>query len=217
MFLSGVNFQQGISVYWPGAADFSSCATICRESSMSKHKKPNFNLQSVLDLHENPFVLIDEDYNIIEANIAYCTRYDVSHDQVLGSKCHMIHHKSKLPCHSYGEECPMLSVMETGERYEVSHVHHNREHYPECVSIKGYPISDEAGKRYLGEEIVKLETISGKPEDNPVQSQEARHIARLLEEHHGHRRRVARILKVSERTLYRKLVSYKLTRVGKST
>jgi DNA-binding NtrC family response regulator len=46
---------------------------------------------------------------------------------------------------------------------------------------------------------------------------EARYIARLLKEHHGHRRKVARILKVSERTLYRKLVSYNLTRVGKSS
>lgn len=184
---------------------------------MSRQKKPNFNLQSILDLHGNPFVLIDENYTIIEANTAYCTRYDVSHDEVVGSKCHMIHHKSKLPCHRYGEECPMLEVMESGERYEVSHVHHNREHYPECVSIKGFPVFDEDGKRYLGEEIVKIETITDSPEDNYIQSMEAGYIARLLKEHHGHRRKVARILKVSERTLYRKLVSYNLTRVGKSS
>lgn len=46
---------------------------------------------------------------------------------------------------------------------------------------------------------------------------EARYIAQLLVEHHGHRRKVADILKVSERTLYRKLVNYNLTSVGKST
>ena len=78
---------------------------------MSKEKKPNFNLQSILDSHVNSFVLIDESYTIVEA----------------------------------------------------------------------------------------------------------RYIAQLLVEHHGHRRKVADILKVSERTLYRKLVNYNLTSVGKST
>jgi transcriptional regulator with PAS, ATPase and Fis domain len=184
---------------------------------MSKNKKPNFNLQSILDSHDNPFVLIDENYTIIEANMAYCARYDISPDEVTGSKCHMVHHKSEMPCHSYGEECPMQKVMESGEKYEVSHVHHNRDHYPECVSVKGSPIIDDDGKHYLGEEIVKIATISDEPEKNSIQSIEARHIAQLLEEHNGHRRKVADILKVSERTLYRKLVSYNLMRVGKST
>lgn len=183
---------------------------------MSNKKKPAFNLQSILDVHDNPFVIIDENYNIIEANKAYCTYYDTSYQEVVGSKCHMIHHKSKLPCHNYGEECPMKMVMESGDRYEVSHVHHNREHYPECVSVKGFPVSDESGVRYLGEEIVRIETIADEPENNSIQSIEARHIAQLLEEHNGHRRKVAEILKVSERTLYRKLVSYNLRRVGKN-
>lgn len=39
---------------------------------------------------------------------------------------------------------------------------------------------------------------------------EASHIARLLELHQGHRRRVAEILGISERTLYRKLIRYGL-------
>jgi two-component system response regulator AtoC len=52
---------------------------------------------------------------------------------------------------------------------------------------------------------------------NSIQSVEARCIAQLLEEHNGHRRKVAEILNVSERTLYRKLVNYNLTKVGKQT
>ena len=184
---------------------------------MSTEKKPNFNLQSILDSHENPFVIIDENYTIIEANSAYCTRYDTFQSEIVGSKCHMVHHHSELPCHSYGEECPMQRVMESGNSYEVSHVHHNREHYPECVSIKGFPIADEDGNRYLGEEIVHIATESGAEEKNAIQSIEARYIAKLLLEHNGHRRTVAEILKISERTLYRKLVSYNLTSVGKST
>jgi len=184
---------------------------------MSQDNRPNFNLQSILDSHGNPFVLIDQNFTILQANRAYCTRYDISQNAIVGLKCHLVHHKSEMPCHNYGQECPMQRVMESGERYEVSHVHHNREHYPECDSIKGSPIFDEDGKRYLGEEIVKIAKISDEPEKNTIQDMEARHIAHLLEEHNGHRRKVAEILKVSERTLYRKLVSYNLMRIGKST
>ena len=110
----------------------------------------------------------------------------------------------------------MQKVMESGEKYEVSHVHHNREHFPECVSIKGSPITDEDGKRYLGEAIVQIDQINA-AENNSTQAIEAKYISQLLVEHNGHRRKVAEILNVSERTLYRKLVSYNLTRVGKST
>jgi two-component system, NtrC family, response regulator AtoC len=39
---------------------------------------------------------------------------------------------------------------------------------------------------------------------------ESSHIARLLEQHQGHRRKVAEILGISERTLYRKLIRYGL-------
>ena len=39
---------------------------------------------------------------------------------------------------------------------------------------------------------------------------ESNHIARLLEQYQGHRRKVAEILGISERTLYRKLIRYGL-------
>ena len=38
---------------------------------MSKDKKPDLQLQSMIDSHSNPFVLIDEEYNIVAANKAY--------------------------------------------------------------------------------------------------------------------------------------------------
>ena len=109
----------------------------------------------------------------------------------------------------------MQRVMETGERYEVSHVHHNHQYHPECVSIKGTPITDTDGKRYLGEEIIQAAASLDAEGNNLIQSMEAKCIAELLVEHNGHRRKVAKILKVSERTLYRKLVAYNLMDVGK--
>jgi transcriptional regulator with PAS, ATPase and Fis domain len=44
---------------------------------------------------------------------------------------------------------------------------------------------------------------------------EATHIESLLHQYNGHRAKVAEVLKISERTLYRKLKQYNLTAVGK--
>ena len=45
-------------------------------------------LQSIIDAHDNAFVLIDEDYTIIAANKAYSDAYDVDQTEIVGSKCH---------------------------------------------------------------------------------------------------------------------------------
>lgn len=65
----------------------------------------------------------------------------------------------------------------------------------------------------------KEEEIPGDIQQSPDPSitlLESSHINQLLEKHGGHRRKVANILGISERTLYRKLVKYSLTTVGKS-
>lgn len=189
---------------------------------MSKKQIQNVSLQSFLDSHDNPFVLIDENYTIVGANRAYYTYYETSASKIIGAKCHVVHHGSEFPCHSYGENCPMRRVMETGERYEVCHLHHNREFYAECVNIKGYLIVDEDGDRYLGEEIIGEEaaravTAPGAAGQHAIQPAEAWYIAQLLVEHDGNRRKVAEILRISERMLYRKLRNYNLVNIGRGT
>lgn len=50
-----------------------------------------------------------------------------------------------------------------------------------------------------------------------MQQLEVEHIRELLLEYGGHRRKVADELGISERTLYRKLVKYDMTGVGKDS
>jgi len=44
---------------------------------MSDKKKPDLQLQSMIDSHSNPFVLVDEDYTIVAANSAYATWFPI--------------------------------------------------------------------------------------------------------------------------------------------
>jgi DNA-binding NtrC family response regulator len=53
-------------------------------------------------------------------------------------------------------------------------------------------------------------------EDPSIKGLESQYIAELLAEHHGKRSKVAQILGISERTLYRKLKQYDLQSIGRA-
>lgn len=114
-------------------------------------------IQALLDIQDDPFVLIDRDCHIVAANRAYTTAYGVSGDAIIGRPCHEISHRSPVPCHHNGEDCPLQHVLSTGEPYEVVHVHYDSHNCPERVKLVGYPIQGADGMLYLGERILRLD------------------------------------------------------------
>jgi transcriptional regulator with PAS, ATPase and Fis domain len=121
------------------------------------NKKPFIDLQSIIDAQDNPFVLIDEHYNIVCANKAYRNTYGVPDEEIVGRKCHQVSHLSDVPCHLNGEDCPHKQVFATNRPHEVMHVHYDRHGRPDRVQIKGSPVLGESGERYLGEAIFRLQ------------------------------------------------------------
>jgi transcriptional regulator with PAS, ATPase and Fis domain len=116
---------------------------------------------SLLEVQTHPFVLIDADYRIVGANQAYCDNYGLTRDQVIGRSCHEVSHRSAVPCHQNGEDCPHQTVFRTAKPYEVMHTHFDRHQHPEYVRIKGYPVFGREGLRYLGEAIVRVMDSEG--------------------------------------------------------
>ena len=113
-------------------------------------------LQSLIDVQENPFVLIDEHYRIVAANRAYCANYGMDQQEVVGKTCHEVSHRSDVPCHQNGEDCPHQAVFRTGQPHEVIHTHFDRHNRPEYARIKGHPIQGNGTQRYLGEAIYHI-------------------------------------------------------------
>lgn len=113
-------------------------------------------LQSLIDVQENPFVLIDGDYQIVAANKAYCDTYGLSPEGIVGRPCHQVSHHSDTPCHLNGEDCPHRQVFQTGQKAEVLHTHYDQFNRPEHVRIKGHAIRGQNGELYLGEAIFAL-------------------------------------------------------------
>ncbi|MBT8126957.1 MAG: sigma 54-interacting transcriptional regulator [Gammaproteobacteria bacterium] len=113
-------------------------------------------LQSVIDAHDNAFVVIDENYTIVAANKAYSDAYGVDPAEIVGRKCHQVSHHSDLPCHLNGEDCPHKQVFETGQPYQVLHIHFDQYEQAEHVRIKGSPIRGADGELYLGESVFPI-------------------------------------------------------------
>lgn len=113
----------------------------------------SFDLQSLIDIQENPFVLIDAGYRVVAANQAYYRTYGVSPEQIVGRACHEVSHHSPVPCHERGEGCPLQKVFGAGEECEVLHTHYDQFNHAEHVRIKGHPVRGRKGELYLGEAI----------------------------------------------------------------
>jgi two-component system response regulator AtoC len=127
---------------------------------MHEKKKDLSYLQSAIDSHSNPFVLIDENFTIVAANQTYLETYGRTSDEVCGQKCHMVSHHFDQPCFMNNEDCPVSAVLENNEPCEVLHIHFDQHNQPEHVRIKGYPILGADGTRYVGEEIIRLARAS---------------------------------------------------------
>jgi transcriptional regulator with PAS, ATPase and Fis domain len=110
-------------------------------------------LQSVIDAHDNAFVVIDENYTIVAANRAYSDAYGVDPTEIVGSKCHQVSHHSDVPCHLNGEDCPHKQVFDTGKPHQVLHIHFDQNKQEEHVRIKGSPIRGVDGQMFLGETV----------------------------------------------------------------
>ena len=110
-------------------------------------------LQSVIDAHDNAFVVIDENYTFVAANKAYSDAYGVELADIVGNKCHQVSHQSDAPCHLNGEDCPHKKVFETGQPHQVLHIHFDNNKQEEHVRIKGSPIRGANGQLFLGESV----------------------------------------------------------------
>ena len=121
----------------------------------------DIDLESLINTHDQPFVVIDRRYRIVAANQRYCASHGVAPDQVVGRRCHEVSHHSARPCHENGEACPHRALFERGEAVEVVHTHFHVDDQPERTRIRGHALRGADGATYLGEQMFPLETEPG--------------------------------------------------------
>ena len=118
--------------------------------------KNTINFQSVVDTHEQPFVVIDRDFTIVAVNRAYEQAYGSTRDKMVGQHCYQVSHQNDKPCFEFGEDCPHQAVYEKAKSCSCLHIHYDSEGHARRVHINAYPLLDSGGELYLGEAIQDL-------------------------------------------------------------
>jgi two-component system response regulator AtoC len=116
----------------------------------------SIELQSMVDSHERPFVVIDRSYRIVAVNDAYKKIYSYPDDDALGKMCYQVSHGNDQPCHEEGEECPHGHIFDTGNPCVCAHVHVDAGHRVHQVRVSAYPLTGSDGQLYMGECIEQL-------------------------------------------------------------
>jgi len=108
-------------------------------------------------------IVLDPDYNILAANIAYRRQFATADKPYIGHKCYRVSHHYDRPCDQAGEHCPMKKAAETGTRDRVLHIHHTPRG-PEHVDVELRPILDDQHQvvAYV-EQLAVVRSASARP------------------------------------------------------
>jgi transcriptional regulator with PAS, ATPase and Fis domain len=123
-------------------------------------KKPSddIDLQSLVDSHQEPFVVIDSEYRVMAVNLAYEKAFGVSQEAAIGQPCYKISHNKDAPCHESGEDCPHVNLFEIGKQDSCLHVHYDANHRMCQVRVSAFPLRGSSGELYMGELIQQIST-----------------------------------------------------------
>lgn len=111
------------------------------------------DLQSLVESHDRPFVIIDHDYRIVASNTAYEQIYGVTPCEAVGNTCFSVIHGNDKPCDRMGESCPHAQVFATGKKHTCLHVHHGTDNHTHQVRVTAYPLQSADGQLFMGELI----------------------------------------------------------------
>lgn len=117
----------------------------------------------LINIFNDPFVIIDRYYQIVASNKAYRNSFDASND-IEGQFCYEVSHGYTSPCSQHGEHCPLETVMRTGKSTSVLHIHKHGDD-EEQVQISASPIHNNSGEiHYMGETMVTIPQEENDPQ-----------------------------------------------------
>lgn len=121
------------------------------------------SLVSFLEHEPDPMIVLDPDYNILAANLAYQRQFASVDKPFIGHKCYQVSHHYAVPCDQAGENCPMKKAQEMRGPDRVLHIHHTPRG-PEHVDVELRPILNENGliTAYV-ERLTLVRSVSARP------------------------------------------------------
>lgn len=126
----------------------------------TKEQKVFVDIQSLVDTHEDPFVVVDKNYCIIAFNKAFEDAFDINPKEIAGSKCYEVFHldESTFECHEENPSCPYYSIFTLKQPCSCQHIHYDKWRRLVRVQIKAFPITCDMHKTLLGMSVQKFAT-----------------------------------------------------------
>ncbi len=122
-------------------------------------KDTDVDIASMLDGYDCPAILVTADYQILASNDRY--RENFGQITVEGpARCYSVSHGYDRPCDQEGEDCPLASALESGQKERVLHIHQTPRG-PEHVDVEMLPIMDEQGHLKYFVELLKPVAVAG--------------------------------------------------------
>jgi transcriptional regulator with PAS, ATPase and Fis domain len=111
----------------------------------------SITLQSLLETHDQPFVIIDAGLRVVAVNRAYERCFGIERGQLLGQAC----------CHVTGEaasdgRCRHQRLFQDFEPYRLTYCREDGAEGQLCYQVSGYPLLDASSVIFLGESILPL-------------------------------------------------------------
>ena len=118
--------------------------------------KPKIGFQTLVESHEQPFIVIDKNFHILALNEAYEKAYATKANQAIGKYCYQACHSHSRPCFEEGEDCPSQQVFENHTPHSCLHTHRDKNGHTYWVRVTAFPITADDGETYIGETIQEL-------------------------------------------------------------
>ncbi len=128
------------------------------------------DLESLVEMHDQPFVILDGLKRILVVNQAYAEAFGVDRRDVVGRPCHTLlcrQGTAGCPCGNQGLSCPFQKVFDGQATLTESCNQLDAEGREHRLSIQAYPLRTGNGQVYVGELIQRDATRHHPPPDNP--------------------------------------------------
>jgi two-component system response regulator AtoC len=116
---------------------------------------PPFELESIVDIYDQPFVVVDHRFRIVAVNRAFELTYDVHHSTAKGSPCYSLirgEHRP-CPCDPEGRNCPFLQVFDRHHKKSTVRRYLDNEGREHIIRVQAYPLRSTTGEVYIGKLI----------------------------------------------------------------
>lgn len=122
-------------------------------------------LQSLVDIHDQPFVIIDDRHRVVVVNKAFEETYGVGNTRARGAACHELldsRHRP-CPCDPRGGRCPFADTFTRQVPRSTAHTFLDAEGREHLVRIQAYPIRTQDGKVFIGE-LIQRDAVRHRPD-----------------------------------------------------